>query len=779
MRLREVQEFIDLPHPVYCERYLKIRTKEHGIQPLILNKGQLVLHEHAEAQLIARGYIRTLLLKSRQWGGCLSPDTLVLTSDLRWIPLRDISEGDLLVACDEKAGRGKGSSRKMRTAAVKKIWRTYKPSYRITLEDGVSVICSQDHRWLSKSSCVTSEAEWRSIASTHPDGIRGALRPGYWLRTVTEQWDESSLEDYWFGGMIDGEGSFNMKKSSGGSCLKISQLAGAVLNRMQLHCENRSYGHFNQIDNPRQSMYGKRPVHSVCISSIRNLFRVIGLSRPTRFIGKLWWEGRRLPDNGWRRIKSIEVLQQMELIDIETSTGTFIANGIVSHNSTYIQSRAYRKVTSGPMGTKAYIMTHRKDTTAALFGMAKRFHDFMPHQFKTFCPGGSAMEMRFPKRDSMYSVGTAGGQTSVGHGETIQFLHASEFALWPNADEHLKGIFQTVPNMGKGSEIFIESTAKGMGNSFHRMVVDARKGNSDYWFLFVPWFWFPEYSAPVPPDMTLTAAEELYQSVFGLTDEQMAFRQQKIIELGGGEIGESAFCNQYPTTPEDAFRTPTVGSYFDAVYVVRARKTVITSPYGVKIMGIDPSHLGGDRFSVCLRQGRKATHVGEWRKKRTTESLGLCVKLINEHRPAYVFVDQGGPGAGIVDPLMEHAHSLGCSVIPVDFGGSADDPDRYNNKREEMYGRTKNWLEGQMPVQIDDADDLQADLTNPQARYDNAGRVQPESKQIMCKPPRNLPSPDKLESLVLTFAFEVGDGKLPGGNSNDDIDPNRPINWRT
>ncbi len=266
--------------------------------------------------------------------------------------------------------------------------------------------------------------------------------------------------------------------------------------------------------------------------------------------------------------------------------------------------------------------------------------------------------------------------------------------------------------------------------------------------------------------------------MFGLTNEQMQFRANKISELGGGEIGEVAFCTQYPTIPEDAFRSSTVGSYFDALYVVRARNANVGPGYGARIMGIDPAHMGSDRFSVCMRTGRRAKHVGEWRKLRSGESLGRVVMLIKEHKPEYVFVDQGGPGAAIVDPLLEHQDTLGCQVIPVDFGGSADDPDRYNNKREEMYGRTKLWLEGAMPVQIDDRDDLQTDLTNPQFRYDTSGRIQPESKQTMCKAPRNLPSPDLLESLVLTFAFDVqaADDLL---SNNRDIDPNRPIrSWK-
>lgn len=445
--------------------------------------------------------------------------------------------------------------------------------------------------------------------------------------------------------------------------------------------------------------------------------------------------------------------------------------------STYIQGRFYRKVTNASRGTRALIMTHKAEATGNLFNMTKRYHDLMDDQFKVFAPKPSATRLAFPKRDCSYAVATAGGK-SVGRSDTLQLLHASEFAYWDNPGEHLTGVFQTVPTAGAGSEIFIESTARGMGNEFHRICSEARKCDSDYWFLFIPWFLFPEYSMPVPREMIISPDDELFQQVFALTDEQMAFRWFKIREFGGGEMGEIKFCSEYPSCPEDAFRTAVEGSYIDALYVVRARKAKVQNPFGPKIMGIDPSHLGKDRFSVCLRQGRRAQHIGEWRGKRTTESLGRLLLLIRQHQPEFVFVDQGGPGAGIVDPLLEHQHKLGIKVYPVNFGGSADDKERYNNKSQEIWGRAKEWLMSDLPVQIDDDDALQADLTNPQYRYDSSGRVQVESKETMCKAPRNLPSPDKADSLVLTFAFWV-ESSLPESRiTSNDIDPDRPINWR-
>lgn len=449
--------------------------------------------------------------------------------------------------------------------------------------------------------------------------------------------------------------------------------------------------------------------------------------------------------------------------------------------STYIEGRAYRNITQGARGQKASIVTHRKDATGNLFSMARRFNDHMDPRLRPFSGRSSLTQLIFPKRDSSYTVATAGAK-NIGHSDTIQFLHASEFALWPNAADHLKGVFQTVPTQGRGTEIWVESTGAGMANEFYTQVDLARKKLSQYEFAFVPWWWFKEPSEPIcyiaEPTAALmdqlTEKDHKYMQLYGLSEAQMAFRQLKIIEFGGGQRGKDLFDTQYPTCPEDAFQTTGEGSYIDPLLVRAARNNVVSNPYGPKILGIDPSWLGKDRFSVHFRQGRKATIVGEWQGKRTTQSVGRCVQLIKRIKPEVVFVDAIGIGAGVVDQLIELQHTLHTRVITVIANEEPDDDRLYGSKRDECYGRMLEWLQMDQPVQIDDRDDLQRDLTVLQLEYDRANRPRPESKQKLKA--RKLPSPDHSDSLSLTFAYDVSAFAL--GRAGAEIDPDRPINWR-
>lgn len=56
----------DFPH--YAARCLKIRTKEHGVIPFVLNDAQMYLHGIAEKQLAEFGWVRIMILKGRQQG---------------------------------------------------------------------------------------------------------------------------------------------------------------------------------------------------------------------------------------------------------------------------------------------------------------------------------------------------------------------------------------------------------------------------------------------------------------------------------------------------------------------------------------------------------------------------------------------------------------------------------------------------------------------------------------------------------------------------------------
>lgn len=418
--------------------------------------------------------------------------------------------------------------------------------------------------------------------------------------------------------------------------------------------------------------------------------------------------------------------------------------------STYVEGRFYWRTTHRT-GVRSFILAHESESTSALFEMAKRYHDNCPKWVKPVIRSSNAKELSFSALDSGYKIGTAGND-SVGRGTTIQYFHGSEVAFWKNTGELTKGILQAVPDADE-TEVIYESTANGVGNFFHQQCVKAMKGDTEFQFIFVPWYWQEEYNKVPPKDFQRTDDEEQLRADYRLSDSQLFWRRNKIQELTtDGFSGDKAFKQEYPCNANEAFQVTGEDGLIKPDIVMKARKAnVITK--GPLVVGIDPSR-GGDRFGVARRQGREIYgvegHTGDINLGRMVQ---ICKKILDGEKPVRMFVDAGG-GAELVDRLHELGYDY--EVVAVPFGGKPLNPDMYKNKRAEMWGELNKWLcDENLDVKIPDDDALQSDLCTPNYERDSMDRIVLESKDKIKK--RGLPSPDFGDACALTFTEPVSD----------------------
>lgn len=215
--------------------------------------------------------------------------------------------------------------------------------------------------------------------------------------------------------------------------------------------------------------------------------------------------------------------------------------------STYVGGYLYHQV-SQRKACKAMIVTHHADSTRALFDMTRRYHQNVPEILQPHSKYSSRRELSFDVLDSSFVVATAGGD-SVGRGETLTHVHASELAFWPKstAADIFNGLTQAVPNT-KGTAIFIESTANGVTGQFHDLWAGAVSGENGYIPVFIPWFCDPEYREPVPKTFERTPEEDELVKQYDLDDEQLMFRRKKV-----AQNGLDLFNQEYPDRPESAF----------------------------------------------------------------------------------------------------------------------------------------------------------------------------------------------------------------------------------
>jgi DNA repair photolyase len=91
---------------------------------------------------------------------CLAGDTRILMANGRTKALEDVREGDHVYGT-----RQEGFYRRYRPSRVLAQWRTIKPAYRITLEDGTKLIAGPDHRFLT-------DRGWKFVTGTEQGANR-------------------------------------------------------------------------------------------------------------------------------------------------------------------------------------------------------------------------------------------------------------------------------------------------------------------------------------------------------------------------------------------------------------------------------------------------------------------------------------------------------------------------------------------------------------------------------------------------------------------------------
>lgn len=451
----------------------------------------------------------------------------------------------------------------------------------------------------------------------------------------------------------------------------------------------------------------------------------------------------RLIDFKWNRAQHY-IHQRLEAQRAKTGlVRAVILKGRQQGCSTYLGARFYHRTIFERL--RAFIVAHEQKATDNLFAMVKRYHEHNPLAPSTGAT--NAKELVFDKLDSGYKLATAGSK-DVGRSNTAQLLHGSEFAFWDNAAMHLAGIGNTIADI-PGTEIVLESTANGIGNTFHELWQAAERGEGLYQAIFVPWYWQPEYRSPLPEGFQLTPEEAEYARVYQLDHEQMAWRRNKIISYGTGRGW--LFDQEYPATANLAFRSVTDDPYISPLLVNAAALSSYRDMAGPLVIGVDPADQGKDRTAIAFRRGRCVTRLHTYQGKSTMEVAGIVAQMVAEHHPDAIFVDATGIGAGVADRLRE----LGHPVIGVHSAQAALDGHNYANKRAEMWARLRAWFEDQ-PVRIPHSGALIADLTAPGYKYDSAGRLLIEKKEDMRK--RGVRSPDCGDAMALTFAEFVALG---------------------
>lgn len=274
--------------------------------------------ERELAAMIEKGFAGYFLIVEDY---CLDPSTPVLTNDLRWVEVGKLEVGDGLLAFDEnKVTRREKGHRYWRSSDVVSVRRIVLPTYRVVLSDGTETVVSDDHQWLV-SSPGGSAQRWIRTRD---------LRVGQRPQRLVQQWSEpDTWEAGYIAGILDGEGWLTQSEIGNGGTsftLGFAQREGVVLDAALriLDAWGFDYALKSRSDG----------VHTVTLRGGRSeVLRLLGTARPQRLLDKVEPEllGRVVAIDQ-PSIISVESLGLGEVVALETTTGTLVAQGFAHHN---------------------------------------------------------------------------------------------------------------------------------------------------------------------------------------------------------------------------------------------------------------------------------------------------------------------------------------------------------------------------------------------------------------------------------------------------------------
>lgn len=340
--------------------------------------------------------------------------------------------------------------------------------------------------------------------------------------------------------------------------------------------------------------------------------------------------------------------------------------------STLIEGMMFHRTTMN-QNMNTFICSHLAESTSSIFKMTKTFLDNLPHEtVKPSIGMQSASGLYFDDINSSFRVGTARSKTT-GRGMTLQNLHASEPAYWDFAEDITAGLLQAV---GRNSWVVFESTANGL-NWFHDQVKQAELDESEWQVIFVPWSVMEEYQQPSGEDFVLSDEEQYLVEQYKVSNDQLAWRRNKILELGDDKFKQEYPINvneafiysgrpfveeRYITAAEEEVFQPDMIGDFDPLgqFIPRSDKKGPYKQWGVVDRGVDycigvdvAEGRGGD-YSCAQVVNEDGEQVAVWHGYIDPFEFGDKIQDLARHwNYAYVIVERNNHGISVCDRLRQ------------------------------------------------------------------------------------------------------------------------------
>jgi len=219
------------------------------------------------------------------------PEVRVLTRDLRWVPAGDLRVGDTLLAFTEGSER----FRYYCDAVVVAIGMRRTPVWRLTFDDGASVLCREEQAWIVSQTDLRRGGTNRQVWMTPPQMAerleRGGRRrdgAGVWMFQPLNPWD-GILDDRDAGllaGAFDADGCLSKGPAHPRwPVAEFAQYDNALLQEVKAALERKGFRYKERTKHVRDGRRGR--IHNLELAGRDETLRFLGQVRPHRLLD--WW----------------------------------------------------------------------------------------------------------------------------------------------------------------------------------------------------------------------------------------------------------------------------------------------------------------------------------------------------------------------------------------------------------------------------------------------------------------------------------------------------------
>jgi hypothetical protein len=174
-------------------------------------------------------------------------------------------------------------------------------------------------------------------------------------------------------------------------------------------------------------------------------------------------------------------------------------------------------------------------------------------------------------------------------------------------------------------------------------------------------------------------------------------------------------------------------------------------------MGVDVARFGGDLTAIYVVRGGEIIYSERYGKMDTVFTADRVMRVAEDHglgktAAHRIAIDDTGVGGGVTDILRAN----GWAVRGEDFGAAASDPERFLNRRTEMWWGLREWLRDVATLEALSPDDrrrIEAEAVGVTYRVEARGARTVTILERKSDTKKRLGhSPDNTDALVLALA---------------------------